>query len=287
MTEGFQRRGHPEAGYGYKPDRRHLFGIAPKKDASTLLGSLPVPTTNAGLDEEAIKSLGILDQGGAPFCVSHGWAGALRDCQQRNGVVSPRLASRLFLMYYAHAIENDVASFDGAIVGDAAQVVEELGFPPEEVWPYSDSPTGPFNVKPPADAVRQAYDRIAPFDYGRILSVGQQRVDDVMRALAYGGKSGRPCPVVFGTNVTNAFAANQLGPDFVVDAPVSNIDGGHCMRIIRFEFDSGVTGGVKFRVVNSWGPFWGDGGAFWMTPAWLMDPSTEDVWMGDFQGTQP
>jgi hypothetical protein len=286
VSEEFQRRGHSEAGYGYKPDRRHLFGIAPKKDAAKLIGSLSVPTTAGGLDEDAIKALGILDQGGAPFCVSHGWAGAIRDCQQRNGVESPRLASRLFLMYYAHAIENDVAGFDGAIVGDAAQVIEELGFPPEDVWPYSDSPSGPYATKPPADAVRQAYDRIAPFDYGRILSVGQGRVDDVMRALKYGGKNGAPCPVVFGTNVTNAFASNRLGPGFVVDAPTHDIDGGHCMRIVRFEFDPGVDGGVKFRVVNSWSSGWGDGGMFWMTPKWLMDPSTEDIWIGDFQGVQ-
>jgi hypothetical protein len=285
-VEAFQKRGHPEQGYGYKPDNRHLLGAPVRKDAAKLLGSVPVPTSDCGLDEDAIRALGILDQGGAPFCVSHGWSGALRDNQQRNGVASPRLASRLWLMYLMHAIEGDVGGFDGAIVGDGATVIEQLGFPPEDAWPYSDSESGNFKVRPPADVERQAFDRIAPFDYGRILSGGSGRVDDVLRALSAGGKGGKPCPVVFGTNVTNAFASNQLGTDFVVDAPTGDIDGGHCMRIVRAVRDPGVVGGWRFRVVNSWSKTWGDGGMFWMTPAYLMDPATSDLWMSDFQGVQ-
>lgn len=288
MSEAFQRRGHPIAGYGYKPDKRHLLGVPPKKDAATVLAALPVPTVAGGLDEAAVKALGILDQGGAPFCVSHGWAGSTRACVQRNGNATPQLGSRLWLMYLMHAIEDDVSGFDGAIVGDGAEVLERLGLPVETTWPYSDSETGPFKQKPPEDVFRQAFDQIAPSDYSRIMSYGQVRVDDVMRALAAGGKNGRPCPIPFGTNVSNAFASNNLGPGFVVDTPPANdIDGGHCMWIERFEFDAGVTGGVKFRVVNSWGPDFGDGGMFWMTPAWLMDPSTDDLWINDYQGVTP
>jgi len=287
-AEEFHRRGHPEIGFGYKPDLRHrLFGLALRKDAAKLIGSLPVPKANGGLDETQVRKLSILDQGGAPYCVANAWADAIRDCQQRNGLASPRLLSRLWLMFMMHAEEGDVSGFDGAIVGDGADVLERMGFPPEEVFPYTDVNPNPSMQPPPADAVRQAYDRIAPFDYGRIMSSGTSRVDDVMRALAYGGKDGRPCPIVFGSNVTNAFARNQLGPDFVVDAPVSDIDGGHAEEIIRFEFDPGVEGGVKFRVKNSWGPGWGDGGFWWMTPKYLMDPGTEDLWMADYQGVQP
>jgi hypothetical protein len=247
-----------------------------------------VPTVNGGIDDATVISLGILDQGQAPYCVSHGWSGSTRLCELRNGLATPRLMSRLFLMYYMHAIENDVAGFDGAIVGDGAEVIERLGFPPEDVLPYTDANPNPSMQKPPADAVRQAYDRRAPFDYGRIMSTGAGRIDDVLRALSAGGKGGKPAPVIFGTNVTNAFARNQLGPDFLVDAPDPNdIDGGHCMYLSRFEFDPGVTGGVKFRVVNSWSQNWGDNGMCWMTPAWLMDPSLDDIWLNDFQGTQP
>lgn len=287
MEATFQRRGHHEKGYGYRPDKRHLLGLPPRKDAVTALSGVPIPTTDCGLDEDAIRTLGILDQGSAPFCVSHGWAGAVRDCVQRNGNPSPQLGSRLWLMYLMHVIEHDVSGFDGAIVGDGAEVLERLGIPPETIWPYSDSETGPFATQPPQEAFREAYDQKAPFDYGRIMTVGTNRVDDVLRALSTAGKGGKPCPVVFGTNVTNAFASNQLGPGFLVDAPTGDIDGGHCMRIVGAAVDPGVAGGWKFRVVNSWGPTWGDRGMWWMTPKYLMVPSTDDLWFGDYQGMTP
>lgn len=284
--ETFQRRGHPEKRFGYIPDDRHLQGLPPRRDAQPLIGSMAVPTVNGGLNEAVVKAMGLLDQGGAPYCVANAWADAIRDCQQRNGLANPRLLSRLWLMYMMHAEEGAISSFDGAIVGDGADVIERLGFPPEDIFPYTDANPNPSMKQPPADTVRQAYDRKAPFDYGRILSTGTARVDDVLRVLAYGGKNGKPCPIVFGSNVTNAFAANQLGAGFIVDAPTSDIDGGHAEEMIRFEFDPGVEGGVKIRVKNSWGPNWGDGGFWWMTPKYLMDPMTSDLWMADFQGVQ-
>lgn len=283
MTGDFQRRGK-----GYKPDRRHLLGVPPRRDASATLRGVPVPTTDCGLDEEAIRAAGILDQGGAPYCVSHGWTGAVRDCVQRNGNPRPQLGSRLWLMYLMHAIESDIAGFDGAIVEHGADVLERLGLPPESAFPYADANPNPAMRMPPANAFRLAYDQRAPLDYGRILSVGTQRVDDVLKALSKAGKGGKPCPVVFGTNVTNAFAANMLPDGYLVDEPdPSDVDGGHCMRIIRAVFDPGVEGGVKFRVVNSWGPGWGDRGMFWMTPRYLMNSATEDIWFCDYQGVTP
>jgi hypothetical protein len=284
----FQKRGHADKGYGYKADRRHLLGIPPRRDAEPTLSGIPVPTTDCGLDEDAIRAAGILDQGGSPYCVSHGWAGAVRDCAQRNGNPSPKLGSRLWLMYLMHAIEGDISGFDGAFVGDGAEVLERLGLPPEDAFPYTDANPNPSMTKPPADVFRLAYDQRAPIDYGRIMSTGTRRVDDVLRALSAAGKGGKPCPVVFGTNVTNRFASNNLPPGFLVGAPdPGDIDGGHCMRIVRAVFDPGVAGGVKFRVVNSWGQDWGDRGMFWMTPRYLMDESTNDLHFADYQGVQP
>lgn len=284
----FQRRGHPTLKYGYKPDNRHLLGVPPRKDAATALSSVPVPTTDCGLDEDAIRAAGILDQGSAPYCVGNGWAGAVRDCVQRNGNASPQIGSRLWLMYLMHAMEGDISGFDGAIVGDGAEVLEQLGIPPETALPYADANPNPSMSKPGQDVFRLAFDQKAPIDYGRIMSTGTARVDDVLRALSTAGKGGKPCPVVFGSAVSNGFASNQLPPGFLVDTPdPSDIDGGHCERIVRAVFDPGVEGGVKFRVVNSWSEQWGDGGMWWMTAQYLMDAGTSDLWFADYLGTTP
>ena len=74
MSETFVKRGHPELGYGLKPGR-HLLGVPPRRDATATLSPIPVPTTDCGLDEAPITALGIPDQEGAPYCVSHGWTG--------------------------------------------------------------------------------------------------------------------------------------------------------------------------------------------------------------------
>lgn len=287
-TEPFQRRGHAEKGYGYRPDKRHLLGIPPRKDAATVLSRLPVPTTDCGLDEAPILSLGILDQQGAPYCVGNAWPGAVRDCSQRNGNPSPQLGSRLWLMYMMHALEGDIGGFDGAIVGDGAEVLERVGLPPESAFPYSDANPNPSMQKPPADAVRLAYDQKAPLDYGRIMSTGPARVDDVLRALAAGGKHGEPCPVVFGSNVSNTFAGNNFDPMVPLGPPApDDIDGGHCERIIRAHFDPGFEGGVAFRVVNSWSESFGDRGMWWMSVKFLTDAATDDIWFADYRGLTP
>jgi len=267
-VEAFQQRGR-----GYVPDRRHLFGL-PVRDAAPKLAALPAPPESSMVVDAGVVD--VIDQGGAPFCFANAPAQALRTCQVLRGVVSPRLASRLFLVYLTHAIEGDPTAFDGAMIGDVMTVLEKLGFPPETSWPYSDANPGPFSVKPPTEAFREAYDRIAPFDYARILSVGDQRITDIKTALAAGH------PVVFGTQVTEAFCQGEMAPDFVVDAPGPDdpIAGGHALMLSGYQGDN-------FRVVNSWGPGWADGGKCWFTGAYLKSPDTEDCWIMSYEGTQP
>lgn len=114
MNIEFQRRGHPELRFGLKPGR-HLLGVPPRNDAAATLGSIPVPTANGGLSEAPITALGIPDQGGAPYCVSHGWTSSTLGCQVRNGATAPKRGSRLWLMYFMHALEGDVSDFEGAL----------------------------------------------------------------------------------------------------------------------------------------------------------------------------
>lgn len=256
-------------GLGHKRDRRHTFAVSPRESlALGLLAGSPTPPAQASNDWQVLD---VLDQGGAPFCVAHAVAQALRCNQVWRGVVSPRLASRLWIMYLAHSIDHDVDAFDGTFVRSAFDAVARFGFPPEDAWPYSDSPSGPYRTRPSMEAFREGYDRIAPLDYTPILAEGAERVDLVKRCLA----SGRP--VVFGTAVSDDFCDN-VGVDRPLDPPVGGpIAGLHALTLTSYVGD-------VFRGPNSWGDGWGQRGWFQMTADYLAWSETSDLWMPDFKG---
>lgn len=266
---------HAGRGLGYKPDMRHLLG-APFRNASRRLSAVPAPPPSSSLKSAVVS---VLDQGAAPFCFAHSPAQAIRMRQVLRGVPNPRLASRLWLVYLTHALEHMPLAFDGAYLSDTFQVLEQMGFPPEDAWAYSDSQDGNFKVRPPAAVERLAYDRIAPIDYGRIVSNGDDRVDDVKKALAAG------LPVSFGTQVTEAFCRGDLGPGFVANlpGPLDTIAGGHALTAVAHDDATGL-----IEVVNSWGANgWGNLGFFYMPYAYMAAPMTTDIWFSDFQGEQP
>jgi hypothetical protein len=206
-------------------------------------------------------------------CFANAPAEAIAVCDVLNGIPPDKveLASRLELVYFAHAIEGDVNAFDGAFLSDVFHAIEKLGFAPEHLWPYDDSPTGNFRVRPPENLLRMSYDQIS-LDYGRILTSGDKRLHDLDVALSNGR------PVVFGTQVSNAFASNELGPDYTYDIPPEgDIDGGHALLAVR----KGPDG--RYRVRNSWGNGWGDRGWCWMTPEVMAWSMTSELWAVAFK----
>lgn len=218
----------------------------------------------------------ILDQGAAPFCFANAPVQAIRTLLALNGAVAPALGSRLWVVFLTHAIERIPTAYDGGVISDAFQAIQQLGLPPESVWSYSDSQDGNFKVRPPAEVERQAYDAIQPFHATRIVTEGAQRVDDIRTALA------NRLPVVFGTQVTEDFCDGKLGPDFTVDVPQDQtLAGGHALMLSGDD-----PANQRFRVVNSWGPGWADKGRCWFTYDYLKWVLTEDAWCVDFKGVQ-
>lgn len=257
----FQRRG-----FGYKEDLRHLFGFK-EMPATDLIGEAAPPF------EATLKpylSNDVCDQGGAPFCVGNAGADALRTCMIRNGNPDADLPARLFFIYLCHALDGDPTLFDGTFIRNLFKVAAKLGFPPEHVWKYSDSPDGPYKTKPDKNVFRLANDQKAPLAYRRILSIGYDRVDDVKRALA------AKLPVVFGTAVSNDFASNK-GTDKPVDPPSRDIAGLHAMWLWGYKGD-------VFDDRNSWSKEWGQDGNCQLTADYIAHPSTQDVWALDFKG---
>jgi len=264
---------HAGRGLGYKPDGRHKLGL-PYPDAAPKLAALPAAGSLGTMDIDAAVGE-VVNQGGAPFCFANAPLQAIRALQVLNGASPvPELGSRLWVVYFAHALEHDVESFDGGIISDAFEAIQKLGLPPEHIWPYSDDPNGPYKTKPSAEAYREAFDAIAPFHATRILTEGGRRIDDIRKALA------ARLPIVFGTQVTEDFCENKLGPDFTVDVPQDQpLAGGHALM------GSGDDpANARVRVPNSWGPNWGDNGRCWFTYAYMEWVLTEDIWVVDFTG---
>jgi hypothetical protein len=71
---------------------------------------------------------------------------AIRTLLALNGAVAPALGSRLWVVFLTHAIERIPTAYDGGVISDAFQAIQQLGLPPESVWPYSDSQDGNFKV---------------------------------------------------------------------------------------------------------------------------------------------
>lgn len=234
-------------------DARSRFGaarIAPRSDNLRLIGS-------------------VLNQGAKSSCVAHAVLQAVRGSHIRQGVDQPALGSRLMLYYLARAqlAETDVDA--GTFIRLAFQSLNKFGFCPETLWPYTDQGDA-WKTKPSLEAFRSAYDQRSatprPTSYYKIFDTGFDRVAAVKMALSAGYL------VAFGTAVSKAFCANDLGVG-PLSAPVDKeLAGLHAMTIVDHEGD-------VFRTVNSWGEEWGERG-FWHARAdYIAWPESDDFWV--------
>ncbi len=208
----------------------------------------------------------ILDQGGLGSCVANAVAYALRAAMIRAGAALPPFASRLFLYYFARAIDGWTEQDSGTYLRAAFKVIGRLGFCPESAWPYDDGPET-FKRMPGADAVRLAFDQITGFGYRRIDSTGSARVVDVRTAID------AQHLVVFGTQVSNRFVEWRAG-DPPLRAPGSGetILGGHALT-------AGGKGGGFLDIVNSWSEGYGDHGWCQFDDSYIADPRSQDFWI--------
>lgn len=208
----------------------------------------------------------ILDQKSLGSCVANAVAYALRAAMIRAGTSLPPFASRLFLYYFARAIDGRTEEDSGTYLRAAFKVIGRLGFCPESVWTYDDGPEK-FKRMPSADSVRQAFDQIAGFGYRRIDSTGDQRVADVRTAL-----EARHL-VVFGTQVSDKFVSWRAGdPPLKPPGDGESILGGHALT-------AGGSAPGLFDIVNSWSIGYGDRGWCQFDDSYIADPRSRDFWI--------
>lgn len=252
---------------GWKKDRPKAPGETPDRLARAKLSADPPPPAASCLP--LISD--ILDQGHLGSCTANAVAQAIRAAMNRLGVFEPALASRLFLYFLARAYDHDTANDDGTFIRNVLQAAVKWGFPPESVWPYSDdaSEGAPFRKMPGISVFMEAIDqskKMGAAEYYRIDSQGQDRIDDVKRAIAAGH-----C-VVFGTDVSDDFCSNQLGAGPIPPPIGKSIAGGHALTIAGYD-----AAGVD--IVNSWGTGWGASGLCRFSWDYITWDHTDDLWI--------
>jgi hypothetical protein len=207
----------------------------------------------------------VLDQGPLGSCVVNGGLQAVRMSQRRQGAPHPPLGSRLWAYYLARAMSGMQLEDSGTYVRDFFQAITTFGFPPESAWPYITDEKR-FKKMPGPDVFRVAYDQRAPTVYRKIFADGPARITAVKTAIALG------FPVVFGTDVSEAFVDGDIDPDGIVPPIGLQIAGGHCLLVTSYTDN-------RFEVCNSWGTSWGDGGFCTFSAEYIQWSRTSDLWI--------
>jgi C1A family cysteine protease len=248
---------------GYLPDPPKAPNEKPDFDAAPMFRAAPPPPARADIKHLVVD---VLNQGNLGSCVANAILQAVRCSHVRQGVIGPKLGSRLFGYYLARAYHHQTGEDSGTYLRSFFQALAKFGFCPESVWAYSDSDER-FKRMPPLAAFRAAFDQANPTTYRRISATGADRLDQIKRAVAAG------YAVCFGTDVDVAFCSNQLAEP--LKPPRSNIAGGHAMMVGGYDGD-------VFEICNSWGTGWGDKGWCRFSADYLADASTRDLWLVEY-----
>lgn len=155
-----------------------------------------------------------------------------------------------FLFYHAIKVAKVGNLADGILFEEAAQALAKEGQPVEQEWPYS--PVQPSAWIPP---------EVTNIWRGT-LNHEQANAINAISALV---RSGRP--VVLGIQLSAAFLAPDA-LDHTISAAGSGF-AGHAVLVVGLGRDA--TNSLFFRVRNSWGGAWADGGYAWLQADYLAD----------------
>jgi hypothetical protein len=203
----------------------------------------------------------ILYQGETSSCVAHAFAYAIAVAERRAGLPYDPI-SRLFLYSNARALTGDERRDDGTYLRNAARALQVLGAAPESAMPFRESKV---NERPGIEPLMLAHPRRGG-TYRRIMGSGEGRISQLKRAL----ETGRA--VTFGAELPSRFISHDGGGVIAPPRSGEPIVGGHAMCAVGYSLDG-------LRIVNSWGPGWGDQGYATLSWEYAGGDYCSDFWV--------
>ena len=199
----------------------------------------------------------VYDQGQLGSCTANAFVGAYQ-------FLTPQfMGSRLFLYFNERRLEGSTSVDAGAYIYDGAKAIKTWGLCPESDLPYD---VTKFAAPPSARCYMAGLKH-------RAVSMQNVYPDStsIKRTLAGG------IPITVGILVFASFETAQVARTGVVPMPTAGDPclGGHAILCVGYD-------DVKQRWImrNSWGPYWGDRGYFYLPYQYLLDPSlSSDFWV--------
>ena len=218
------------------------------------------------------------DQGRLGSCTANAGAGVI-EYYERKSFGRHVDASRLFL-YKATRNLMKMKGDTGAYLRTTIGAMVIFGVPPEEYWPYTDSPDG-FDAEPPAFcySFAQSYKTLMYYRHDP-ASAGAATILDRLRTHLAAGH-----PAMFGFSVYSSIEQAGETGEIPFPSPRDRMEGGHAVVAVGYDdakeirnahAEKSTTGALLIR--NSWGKAWGRAGYGWLPYDYVKRGLAEDFW---------
>ncbi len=245
-------------GLGYIPDpldRRDWefdklgLGSTSNLDQASLEGHVPI----------------VLNQGSTSSCVMQTFGSAIHIMESRAGLPFMPVSMR-FGYYNSRRMHGAHNRDSGTHLRSCAKAMDRFGLADDKYWKWSSSRFA-INKRPSFAAYMRAHPRRGG-KYVKIFDYGQRRIEAICTAISEG------YPVGFGTALERSFQTSR-GAEFINrPAKSAKLIGRHAMLIVGYKYANDQ---IWFRVLNSWGTGWRDGGYCWLPSNYITWEKTLDL----------